>query len=68
MPEIKIPDIVFRLLENSTPTGTKLTPTQLVRAALLHFKQSNLSDKQVFSLIGQSPTDDILIYCLEDKK
>ena len=67
VPVIEIPDVVFGFLEESIPTGAKISPTQIVRAALLHFKQSNLSDEQVFSLIGQSPTDSILLSSLEVK-
>ena len=67
MPIIDIPEVVFGYLENSLPQGTKINPTQIVRLALLHFKQSNLSADEVFSLIGQSPTDSILVTSLENK-
>jgi len=39
----------------------------MVRAALLLVKQSNLSKEQIFTLIGQSPTDLALIDALEIK-
>jgi len=68
VPVIEIPDIVFGKIESSLPTGTKINPTQIVRVGLLFLKQSNLSREQIFSLIGQSATDSILIDSLEAKK
>jgi len=68
VPVIEIPDLVISKVETSLPTGTKINPTQIVRVALLLVKQSNLSKEQIFSLIGQSATDSLLIDSLEDKK
>ena len=67
MPVIDIPDLVITKVETSLPTGTKINPTQIVRVALLLVKQSNLSKEQIFSLIGQSATDSLLIDSLEAK-
>lgn len=67
MPVIEIPETVFTILGEHLPTGTKINPTQIVRAALLLVKQSNLSKEQIFTLIGQSPTDLALIGALEEK-
>ena len=67
MPVIEIPDIVIAKVETSIPTGTKITPTQIIRVGLLHLKQSKLSRNQIFSLIGQSATDSLLIDSLEEK-
>jgi len=61
VPVIEIPDLVISKVETSLPTGTKINPTQIVRAALLLIKQSKLSKEQIFSLIGQSATDSLLI-------
>jgi len=68
LPVIDIPDIVFGKIESSLPTGTKINPTQLVRASLLLLKQSQLNKEQIFSLIGQSATDSVLIDSLEVDK
>jgi len=67
LPVIEIPEKVFTILDGFLPTGTKINPTQIVRAALLLVKQSNLSKEQIFTLIGQSPTDLALIDALEEK-
>jgi len=68
VPVIEIPDLVISEVNASLPTGTKINPTQLVRVALLLVKQSKLSKEQIFSLIGQSATDSLLIDSLEVKK
>ena len=68
MPVIEIPDQVISKVETSLPTGTKISPTQIVRIALLLLKQSKLSREQVFSLIGQSSTDLTLINSLKEKQ
>lgn len=68
MPVIEIPDQVISKVEASLPTGTKITSTQIVRIGLLHLKQSNLTREQIFSLLGQSATDSILIDSLGVKK
>ena len=67
MPVIEIPDLVIAKVETSLPAGTKITPTQIVRVGLLYLKQSKLSREQIFSLIGQSATDSLLIDSLETK-
>lgn len=61
MPVIEIPDLVITKVETSLPTGTKISPTQIVRIALLCLKQSKLNSQKIFSLIGQSATDSLLI-------
>jgi len=68
VPVIEIPDIVITKVETSLPTGTKISPTQIVRIGLLLLKQSKLSREQIFSLIGQSATDSLLIDSLEAQK
>ena len=68
MPVIDIPDLVITKVETSLPTGTKINPTQIVRVSLLFLQQSKLSKEKVFSLIGQSATDSVLIDSLEAKK
>lgn len=68
MPVIEIPDIVIVKVETSLPTGTKITSTQIIRIGLLHLKQSHLTREQIFSLLGQSATDSLLINSLENEK
>ena len=67
MPVIEITEYAFAKVEDSLPTGTKINPTQIVRAALLLVKQSKLTKEQVYSLIGQSTDEDTLINSLEAK-
>lgn len=68
MPVIEITEYAFAKVEDSLPTGTKINPTQIVRAALLLVKQSNLTKEQIYSLIGQTSTEAALIESLEDAK
>jgi len=65
---INIPDSVIDSIEKTVFVDTKITPTQIVRVGLLYLKQSNLSRDNLFSLIGQSATDTLLIDSLEKKK
>lgn len=67
MPVIEISELAFAKIEESLPTGTKINPTQIVRAALLLVKQSKLTKEQVYSLIGQSTDEATLIESLEEK-
>lgn len=68
MPVIEISELAFAKVIDSLPTGTKINPTQIVRAALLLVKQSKLTKEQIYSLIGQTPTEESLIDSLEAKK
>lgn len=65
MPVIEIPQQVFTILEKDLGTGTKINPTQIIRAALLQLKKSHPSIDEIYSLIGKSSTDEILINSLE---
>lgn len=67
MPVIEITEYAFAKVEESLPTGTKINPTQIVRAALLLIKQSKLTKEQIYSLIGQSTDETTLIESLEAK-
>lgn len=68
VPIIDIPDKVFDFIESALVTGTKINPTHIVRASLLLLYRSNLDKDQIFSLIGQSTTDSVLINSLKEKK
>lgn len=68
MPVLEISELVFARIDKSLHIGTKINPTQIVRAALLLLKQSNLTKEQLFSLIGQTSTEETLIDSLEDYK
>lgn len=68
MPVIEIPDLAIAKVESSLSTGTKINPTQIVRAALLFLQQSKLSREEIFALIGQSATDSALIDSLKVSK
>ena len=68
MPVIEISYLVIDKVKKFLPTGTKISPTQIVRVALLCLKQSNLDDNEIYSLIGQCGTDLELIDSLEAKK
>ncbi len=65
MPVIEITEFVFTKVADTLPIGTKISPTQMVRAALLLVKQSRLTEEQIYSLIGQTSTEDALIHSLE---
>ena len=65
MPVIEITDLALAKCSDDYTAGTKINPTQIVRAALLLLHQSKLNKDQFFSLIGQSATDQALIDAME---
>jgi len=65
---INIHDDVISKIEELLFSDIDTTPTQIVRASLLYLRQSNLSRDEIFSLIGQSATDSLLIDSLGGKK
>jgi len=64
---INITDDAMSKIEKLLFSDIDIVSTQIVRLALLHLKQSKPSREQIFSLIGKSATDSLLIDSLEEE-